>query len=112
MTTNELKIKNESDKISALNAIQKNRLLSLPSHNYGPFCLKILSDFVEYHNLPKGMLMPVPGLTNVEALSRIFDLILHSMGEEKRLEILKLLDEYVLGLPSEPRTKKSTILTP
>lgn len=110
MKSNELIVKNVSEKISSLNAVQKNRLLKLPSHGYGAFCLKILSDFVDHHNLPKGMLMPVPGLTNHEALSRIFDLILHSMGEEKRLQVLSELDEYIACLPPPP--SKSKILIP
>ena len=110
MTTKELIVKDVSEKISSLNAVQKNRLLNLPGHSYGTFCLKILSDFVEHHNLPKGMLMPVPGLTTNDALSRIFDIILHSMGEEKRLKALNELDEYIAGLTSPP--KKSNILIP
>lgn len=90
--------------------MQKNRLLNLPGHSYGPFCLKVLSDFVAHHNLPQGMLMPVPGLTTQQALSRIFDIILHSLGEEKRLQALTELDEYIAGLPPPPT--KSKILVP
>ena len=56
--------------------------------------------------------MPVPGLTTHDALSRIFDLILHSMGEAKRLEVLKELDAYVEGLPPPSVPMKSLILTP
>lgn len=110
MKSNQLMVKNVSEKISSLNAVQKTRLLNLPSHGYGPFCIKVLSDFVIHYDLPKGMLMPTPGLTNHEALSRIFDIILHSMGEEKRLQILSELDEYISSLPPPP--KKSKILVP
>jgi len=54
--------------------------------------------------------MPVPGLTTQQALSRIFDIILHSLGEEKRLQALTELDEYIAGLPPPPT--KSKILVP
>lgn len=102
--TNELKIKNESEKISGLNSIQKNRVLHLPKKSYGPFCLKIMSDFIEHHNLSKDLLMPMPGLVLEESLSRIFDVMLHSMGEDKRLQALKELDEYIASLPPPPKT--------
>lgn len=99
-----------SQKIEKLNNLPSMKLFTLPERGYGPFCLKILFDFVEFHNLPKGMLMPVPGLTNVQALSRIFDIILHSMGEEKRLQAISELEEYIKGLPEPP--KKSSIILP
>src|SRR5665213_1835713 len=101
--TNELKIKNESDKISSMNAVQKSRLLHLPKKAYGPFCLKILCDFIEHHNLAKDLLMPEPNLVIEESLSRIFDVMLHSMGEEKRLDSLKELDKYIASLTPEPK---------
>lgn len=93
-----------SQKVSKLNNIPSIRSLHLPSGNYGPFCLKILHDFIEHHKLSSDLPLPIPGLTTHEALSRIFDVMLHSMGEEKRQETLKNLDEYSMGIPAHFRT--------
>lgn len=65
--------------------------------------MKILSEFIDFHKLPKDLPMPCPGLSTHVALSRIFDVILHSMGEEKRQEILSNLDEYNMGIPAHFR---------
>jgi hypothetical protein len=77
--------------------------LSLPNKNYGPFCNKILTDFIEFHNLPKDLELPSPGLSTSQSLSRIFDVLLHSMGEKKRQEALELIKEYKSGLPVDYR---------
>lgn len=82
--------------------IDKKRSLRLPKANYGSFCLKILHDFMKLHNLVD-LPTPVSGSSNQESLSRIFDIILHSMGQEKREEILKNLDEYMMDLPAHFR---------
>ena len=74
--------------------------LKLPKHNYGPFCLKILSEFIAHHNIQKGLPIPCPGLSLEDSLSRIFDIMLHSMGEQKRLEILEDLEKYNMSLPA------------
>ena len=103
MTSNELQVKNISEKISTLNPLPTERSLNLPSGNYGPFCMKILSEFIDFHKLPKDLPMPCPGLSTHVALSRIFDVILHSMGEEKRQEILSNLDEYNMSVPAHFR---------
>lgn len=75
------------------------RKLILPSTNYGPFCLKILDEFKLYHKLSQELPVPTYSLPLHESLSRIFDIMLHSMGEEKRNEILIELDEYAKSLP-------------
>ena len=103
MTTNELNVKNVSEKISHLNPLPALDL-KLPSGNYGPYCLKILHDFIEHHKLQSDLPLPIPGLPTHEALSRIFDIMLHSMGEEKRAECLKNLDDYNMGIPAHFRT--------
>jgi len=59
-----------------------------------------LTDFIEHHNLPKDLPMPCAGLSTTEALSRIFDIVLHSMGDEKRNEALEKLKEYNMGIPA------------
>lgn len=67
--------------------------LQLPPE-YGPFCNKILDDFIKHHNINPLILRPEPGLFIEEALSRIFDAMLHSMGEGKREEVLNEIAEY------------------
>lgn len=92
------KVEQISEKISFLDLMPMIRILNLPSENYGPFCAMILNHFIEYHKLSKDLALPSPGIPTHVALSRIFDIILHSMGDDKRKEILNYLDEYNLGL--------------
>lgn len=68
-------------------------VLKLPEKGYGPICLKILNDFIEHYNLDPKLERPITGLQTHEALSRIFDIILHSMGDEKRQNVLRELSE-------------------
>lgn len=75
------------------------RKLTLPK-KYGPMCLKILREFIAYHNLSKDLPLPESGLSTEEALSRIFDVMLYSMGEEKRNEFLQDVNEYSKSLPA------------
>ncbi len=79
------------------------RSLQLPSIKYGPFCMKILQEFITHHNLSKDLPLPTSGLSTHVALSRIFDVILYSMGEEKREEIMKELDQYNMEIPAHFR---------
>ena len=88
-------IANISDKISNLDCVSGLKSLCLPKKNYGPFCLKILDDFIDHHKLSKNLPLPFPGLSVEESLSRIFDVILHSMGNDYREKMLKELDEYM-----------------
>lgn len=68
-------------------------VLKLPQKGYGPICLKILNDFIEHNKLDPKLERPVTGLQTHEALSRIFDIILHSMGDEIRQNVLLELSE-------------------
>ena len=81
----------------------KKRPLLLPSINYGPICLKILKEFVEHHDLPKDLPVPEMYIPMHKSLSRIFDIIIHSMGDEKRQKILDDLDKYKMDMPSHFR---------
>jgi hypothetical protein len=100
-SSSENDVMNVSRKVQSLPQIPSSTIvLKLPSKDYGPFCLKVLNDFIEHHNLPKDLPMPCAGLTTHEALSRIFDVILYSLGEEKRQEILSNLNEYKMGIPA------------
>lgn len=92
-----------SQKVANLNSFPSSKSgLKLPSHDYGPFCMRILHEFMEHHKIPE-MPLPHSGISTHEALSRIFDIMLCSMGEEKRSEILKNLNEYNMGIPAHFR---------
>ena len=93
-----LTVSQKVQKLENISSIKSE--LKLPSKDYGPFCMKVLTDFIEHHNLPKDLPLPCPGLTTTEALSRIFNVILYSMGDEKRLDALEKLKEYNMGIPS------------
>ena len=93
-------MKEISEKISILNQLPTARILKLPSGNYGPFCMKIIQEFIVHHNLPTNLPVPVAGVHNHVALSRIFDIMLHSMGQEKREAVLRDLDEYNMSVPA------------
>lgn len=86
-------IKSVTDKIEQLNQVSSMRSLVLPK-KYGPFCMKILHDFIDHHKLCKDLPKPEPGLLIHLSMSRIFDVMLHSMGEEKRNNILKEVEDY------------------
>lgn len=44
---------------------------------------------MEHHNLPKTLSTPSSGDSTEQALAKIFDIMLHSLGTEKRYEMLK-----------------------
>jgi len=75
------------------------RKLTLPK-KYGPMCLKILHEFISYHKLPHDIPVPDSSLSTEEALSRIFDIMLYSIGEEKRNEVLDDVSNYSMSLPA------------
>jgi len=75
------------------------RKLTLPK-KYGPMCLKILHEFITHHKLSKNLPLPESSSSTEEALSRIFDVMLHSMGEEKRNEVLDDVSNYSMSLPA------------
>ena len=92
-------VKETSNKVDGVNNIY-TRQLNLPSMNYGPFCLKILHEFIIHHGLSKDLPLPNAGSSMNVSLSRIFDVMLHSMGREKRDAILADLDQYNLSVPA------------
>jgi antitoxin component of RelBE/YafQ-DinJ toxin-antitoxin module len=79
------------------------KTLILPRLNYGPICLKILTEFAKHNNLPITLLMPEAKQATHQALARIFDILLLSMGEEKRNELLNDAEEYFNDLPPSVR---------
>lgn len=88
-------LKPSSDKLYNLKLkMNERRALKLPKAKYGPLCLRLMQEFIKHHNLPEDLPVPCPGLTNHESLARIFDILLHSLGKEKRDELLKECDIY------------------
>lgn len=79
------------------------KVLRLPNNKYQPFFLKVVNDFISHHKLPQGLQMPSGNLKLHLALSLILDVMVRSMGEAKRDEIIQELEEYKLGLPREDR---------
>jgi hypothetical protein len=98
--------KKENDDLREVEAISKKILdlklidqpFVLPDKRWGTFCIKILQDFIEHHNLSKNIPLPSSHMLIHLALSRIFDVMLYSMGEEKRRNIIKELEEYKLSI--------------
>lgn len=77
--------------------------MNLPKKNYEPFFLKVMNDFINYHNLPKDIPPPQGHSLPHKLFSYIIDLMSHSMGKEKREELIKELEDYKLGLPFDIR---------
>lgn len=90
--------KTTSDKIQGLINPPCTKTLKLPIHSYGPFCMRILKEFMEFHNIPKDIDLPESHSSMVTVLSCIFDIMLHSMGDDKRNEVLKDLEDYKANL--------------
>ena len=76
--------------------------LKLPKKAYGPICLKILQEFITYHNLPKDLPFPEMKDQGNVALEKIFTVMLASMGS-KAEELLKDADEYFHSIPPSAR---------
>ena len=89
-----------SEKISNLNTLPKARSLQLPSGNYGPYCLKILQDFIQHHQLQQISLVQWLGFLLMKPYRGYLILCFTQWGREKREECLKRLDDYKMGLPA------------
>lgn len=88
-------VKSTSDKV--YNFAQGGNLkknLRLPSKDYGPICMKILKSFIKHHKLLEDLPVPEKGHSAEQALAKIFDIMLYSMGDEKRETLLKESEEY------------------
>lgn len=78
---------------------EKIKDLILPKAHFTPFILKFTEDFIDHHGLsPCVVNWEVNGIHLV--FSKFIDLMARSMGDEKRKEILKELDEYKMSLPA------------
>lgn len=80
--------------------MSKKKTLILPKLHYGPFFLKILKEFIEFHKLPSNLYLPDNFTPSDVVLSRILDIMVHTFGNERREEILKELDEFNMTLPA------------
>ena len=78
---------------------EKIKDLILPRSHFTPFILKFTEDFINHHGLlPHVINWDVDGIHLI--FSNFLDLMARSMGDEKRKEILKELDEYKMSLPA------------
>jgi len=96
-----------SNKVKELKVFQENKdQLILPEKRYQPFFVKVMIDFIEHHGIvmDKSNCLPDGSMKIHLALSRILDVMVHSMGENKRSEIMKELDEYKKEIPSFLKT--------
>ena len=82
---------------------KKCKELMLPTRNYGPICMKILKEFIAHHHLPEDLPLPSPGIKSDQMLARIFDVMLHTLGKEKRDAFLKDAEDYYYSLPPSVR---------
>ena len=80
----------------------EEEVLVLPK-DYGPICVLILDEFIKFHNLPKDTLKPEKGLKMEFSLARIFDIMLLSMGKDKRKDLLAIANEYYMSIPFSMR---------
>ena len=83
--------------------IESEKKLKLPKKEFGPFCLRILKEFIVHHKLANDLELPDKAQFVHIGMSKIFDIMLHSMGEEKRNEILMDLDKYKMSIPAHFR---------
>lgn len=75
----------------------------LPKHRYEPFFMKVLNDFCSHHNISSGSLAPSGNMLPHKLFSYILDIMTLSMGEEKRKDLLRELEDYKEGLPFDLR---------
>lgn len=77
--------------------------LMLPKAKYEPFFMKVMNDFIKHHNLPGDIAKPQGSMMPHKIFSYIVELMAHSMGEEKRKELIVELNDYKNGLPFDLR---------
>lgn len=76
--------------------------LKLPKIAYGTICLKILQEFIQHHNLPSDLPLPEGKEATHEALEKIFNIIVASMGD-KAEDIIRDAMSYYHDLPPNVR---------
>ena len=85
----------EFTKIQDISGAKIARLV-LPNKNYGPICLMILQKFAKHHKIPETAISLPSGANQSphDVFTKIFDTMLHSMGSNKRLEIIAEVNKY------------------
>lgn len=85
----------EFTKIQNMSGAKIARLV-LPKKNYGPLCLMILQKFAKHHKIPitETSLPSGANQSPHDVFTKIFDVMLHSMGSDKRLEIIAEVNKY------------------
>lgn len=78
---------------------QEEMRLKLPRVAYGTICLKILGEFIEHHKLEGTITLPKDKMAPHEVLEMILDIMLHSMGPDKREKSIKDATAYLHDLP-------------
>lgn len=81
----------------------KELKLKLPRIAYGTICLKILGEFVEHHKLEGSLTLPKDKMAPHEVLEMILDIMLHSMGPEKRAKAIEDATAYLNDLTPSVR---------
>lgn len=77
----------------------KPETFRLPKIAYGPICLRILREFVSYHNIKDDFDYPAQGDQTHQALEKIFHIIYLSMNEDVRHTLLNEINAYYRDLP-------------
>ena len=78
--------------------------LKLPRYSYGPIVLRLLKEFTAHHRVAEEVIQnPSKEDTSTEALSKILDQMLWSMGTVKHNEMIDEVEEYKKGLPANHR---------
>lgn len=75
--------------------------LRLPQYSYGPITLKILQEFIEHHKLSSDLKRPDNADTIESAISKILNIMISSMGNEKKDQIIQEVLEYNSSLPKK-----------
>src|SRR5579863_6558060 len=73
--------------------------LKLPKGCYGPISCKILSKFRDFHGISSDEFpLPVSADKTEVALSKILDMMLYTLGEKNRNELIRDCDDYSMAL--------------
>lgn len=67
---------------------------------YESLCAMILKEFIRQYDLPDDLPLPKESDLYHISLAKTFNVILSSIHEEKRQELIKCIDECRKGLPN------------
>lgn len=73
----------------------KKNILNLPNKGYGSICLKIMTDFAEYHKIPIDTIeLPCKDSNSGEILSSIMSLMVRTFDEEKKKKTIEEVQQF------------------